>query len=186
MLLKAILILAALAAVVFLFFRIAPEKSRLLIEDRAGRFPLVSGYNLNRVEFTFPQDFGAENNLLIIPFLQSQQLEVNTWIPELQQIEAETESFIYYELPTISAQPRFSRTFINEGMRAGIPDATARERTITLYLNKDMFKEAVQIDTEEEIHLLLVGSDGTILWRTRGSYTSEKAAELRAFLQQES
>jgi hypothetical protein len=40
----------------------------------------------------------------------------------------------YYELPTIQSRNSFYKMFINEGMRAGIPNPKARERTIILYL----------------------------------------------------
>jgi hypothetical protein len=44
-------------------------------------------------------------------------------------------------LPTIRALNAFSKFFINEGMRAGIPNPKSRERTITLYLEKDDFRQ---------------------------------------------
>jgi hypothetical protein len=63
-------------------------------------------------------------------------------------------------------------------MRAGIPDQTARERTITLYLDKEGFKSALDIPNENDIYLLLVEQNGNILWRTTGEYTEDKASEL--------
>jgi hypothetical protein len=63
-------------------------------------------------------------------------------------------------------------------MRAGIPDAIARERTITLYLDKDEFKSALNISSEDEIYLFLVDRDGEILWRETGTFSEDKAADL--------
>jgi hypothetical protein len=79
--------------------------------------------------------------------------------------------------------PILSRTFLNEGMRAGIPDQTARERTITLYLDKETFKSALGIPNEDEIYLFLTNRDGEILWQTTGAYTIEKANDLLQFIQ---
>jgi hypothetical protein len=59
-------------------------------------------------------------------------------------------------------------------MRAGIPDQTARERTITLYLNKETFKGALGIDSEEVIWLFLVDREGTILWQDQGRFSESK------------
>jgi hypothetical protein len=89
---------------------------------------------------------------------------------------------MYYELPTIYEMPSISRTFINEGMRAGIPDQTARERTITLYIDKDEFKSALGISSEDEISLFLVDKQGSIIWRSSGTYMKEKAKDLEAVL----
>jgi hypothetical protein len=166
-------------------WKIAPTKSRLQIIKSESHFPMVSGFNLDRKEFEFPRDFGGNFNLVIIPFQQHHQQIVNTWIPTAQEIEASFPGFIYYELPTIYEMTVLSRTFLNEGMRAGIPDQTSRERTITLYLDKAKFKSALNIPNENDIYLFLVDRDGKILWRANGGYTQEKAEDLLNFIQNE-
>ena len=165
-----------------LVWQIAPAKSKLLVMRDEPHFPVVSGFNLNRQEFEFPRDFGGEINLIIVPFQQHQQAIVNTWIPFAQEVEATFPGFVYYELPTIYEMPMLSRTFINEGMRVGIPDQTARERTVTLYLDKADFKAALDIPNEDDIYLFLVDREGEILWRTNGEYNSEKADDLLYFI----
>lgn len=164
--------------------RVKVGESRLQVTGEGPHFPLVSGFNLERQEFEFPRDFEGELNLVIVPFEMRQQQDVNTWVPTAQELEGSFPGFVYYELPTIYKLPTLSRTFINEGMRAGIPDPKARERTITLYLDKDTFKQALGIDSEEVIHLFLVDKEGDILWEGQGVYTEDKAQELRAVLQE--
>jgi hypothetical protein len=175
-------ILAAAAITIGLLLwlgsRIGVRKSRLTVVREEVHFPTVTGSNLMREEFEFPRDFGGKYNLLFIPFQQRQQQEVNTWIPAAQQLERDTPGLIYYELPTIYQLPALSRTFINEGMRAGIPDQTARERTVTFYLDKETFKKALAIQSENSITVMLVDQAGTILWREKGEYTAEKYQEL--------
>jgi hypothetical protein len=166
------------------FWYISPAKSKLIITRGGTHFPIVSGYNLNRQEFEFPRDFGGDLNLVIIAFQQYQQTIVNTWIPFAQQVEEQFPGVLYYELPTIYKMPSFSRTFINEGMRAGIPDQTARERTITLYIDKQAFKSALDIPGEGDICILLVDRDGNILARTSGEFTKDKADELTNIIQE--
>jgi hypothetical protein len=166
------------------YMKISPSKSKLQITHDEMHFPLVSGYNLNRRELEFPRDFQGNLNLVIIAFQQHQQAVVNTWIPIAQELEEKIPGFIYYELPTIYEMPAFSRTFINEGMRAGIPDQTARERTITLYLDKETFKSALDIANEGQIHIFLVDRDGTIFWRSSGEFTEGKASELLGVLEE--
>ncbi len=89
----------------------------------------------------------------------------------------------YYELPTIRSLNTLSRFFINEGMRAGIPNPKARERTITLYLDKDEFRAALSMDDEEHIFILLFDRQGEELWRARGSHNQDKQTELVEVLQ---
>jgi hypothetical protein len=158
-------------------------ESRLSVSKQGDHFPVVSGYNLMRDEFVFPRDFEGNYNLVIIPFQQLQQQDVNTWIPAAQELERRFEELVYYELPTIYKLPSISRTFINEGMRAGIPDQTARERTITFYLDKDVFKQALGIRSEDVIHLFLVDRNGDILWQEQGLFSENKAQSLIEILE---
>jgi hypothetical protein len=171
---------------IWLGARVRVGKSRLTLTRAEPHFPLVSGYNLMREEFVFPEDFQGKYNLVIIPFQQRQQADVNTWIPAAQELERSYPGLVYYELPTIYELPVISRTFINEGMRAGIPDSTARERTITLYLDKSVFKEALGITNEQNIQLFLIDQGGNILWREEGLFSSEKIQPLVELLQAQS
>lgn len=160
------------------FWRNMPSRSLLNLTRQDVHFPTVSGFNLNRQEFVFPRDFAGDLNILFVPFLQRQQLVVNTWVPFAQQTESAFPGVVYYELPTIDEMPAISRMFINEGMRAGIPDQTARERTITLYLDTQRFRQVLDIPGRDEVHILLVNREGEILWRTTGVYDAQKGEAL--------
>jgi hypothetical protein len=164
--------------------RVKVGESILNLTREQPHFPEVSGYNLMREEFIFPGDFEGKYNLVLIPFQQVQQRDVNTWIPPAQELERTIPGLVYYELPTIYELPTLSRTFINEGMRAGIPDQTARERTITFYLDKEEFKKALGITTEAEIQIFLVDKEGNILWKEEGLYSLEKEKSLLEQLSQ--
>jgi hypothetical protein len=158
--------------------RILVGRSRLVVRSDDVHFPAVSGYNLDRQEFEFPRDFAGELNLLFIPFLQRQQSTVNTWIPYAQELEIRFPGVVYYELPTIDQMPTLSRTFINEGMRAGIPDQKARERTVTLYIDTREFMKAMGIPSKNDVHTVLVNRSGDIMWRTTGDFDEGKGEEL--------
>ncbi len=49
----------------------------------AGQFPTITAENLNKVEMTLPQDFGARRSIVMIAYTQKQQDDVNTWLPFL-------------------------------------------------------------------------------------------------------
>jgi len=146
-------------------------------------FPSVTGQNLLRQKVDLPKAFEGESNILFIAFLRWQQASIDSWMPFVSELEREHPQLRYYELPTIQRMNWLSRTFINEGMRAGIPDGKARARTITLYLDKGSFMEALSIPHEAEISVLLIGKDGRVIWRTMGSFTPEKGQGLLSALQ---
>jgi hypothetical protein len=153
------------------------------MEKTTMQFPEVIGSNLQRKKLTLPQDFQGELNLVMIAFQQWQQTQVDTWIPFARQLEETYPGVRYYELPTIQRLNALARTFVNEGMRAGIPNPVARERTITLYLDKDDFRQALQLSHEDDIYVLLLDRQGQVLWRAGGAFTPEKGESLAAKVQ---
>jgi hypothetical protein len=122
-----------------------------------------------------PADLEGELNILLIAFQRWQQSVIDTWVPFARQLEETTEGVSYYELPVIQRMNVLARTFINEGMRAGIPDQVARERTITLYVDKLAFRQALELPSEEDIYVLLVDREGNVIWKEEGTFSPEKA-----------
>lgn len=137
------------------------------------KFPTVTGTNLLRRKFAFPTDLQADLNLLLVAFYQWHQPIVNSWIPLAESLEA-TYNFRYFELPVIQPMNVLNRTMINEGMRLGIPDWTARERTVTLYLDKSAFRRALKLPNEDTVYAFLVNRLGEIKWRSQGNFNPDK------------
>src|SRR5271157_1867700 len=148
----------------------------------AARFPELSASNLEGHTLVLPRDFEGERNLLLVAFEREQQKNVDTWLKEMKQFEQLDSGLHYYELPTIEKMNALTRWFIDSGMRRGIPDKSARERTITLYIDKKPFEQSLQLPTEKTIYALLVDRSGNVLWRAEGDFDEAKAASLREAL----
>ena len=145
----------------------------------AMTFPTVNGSNLLRQKLTLPQEFQGMFNLIFIPFERWQQMEVDSWSALAEELEEKYEGLVYYELPTLQNGGAIYKIFLNEGMRAGIPNPKTRERTITLYLDKPDFRAALDMKDEEHIYILVVDRQGNEFFRARGSYNREGEAALR-------
>ncbi len=141
-------------------------------------FPHVSGYNLEGRRYNLPGDLEGEVNLLFIPFQRWHQDWVDGWMPAAQRLKAAYPGLQVYEVPTLPAMNRFARMGIDLGMKMGIPDRAVREATITLYLDKDAYRRALEITSEETIYLMLVTRAGDILWRAEGPYAPATAEAL--------
>jgi hypothetical protein len=148
------------------------------------KFPEVTGTNLLRRKVTLPDDLQGQINILFIAFQQWQQTSVDSWIPTARQLERTFPSVRYFEIPVIYKMNKLSQTFLNEGMRAGIPNSNTREKTITMYLDKLAFRRAVDIPNEDAIAILILDQQGNILWRTTGVYSVEKGAALLQAVQE--
>jgi hypothetical protein len=147
-----------------------------------ARFPELKAWNLEGRAFSLPADFEGERNLLLIAFQRNQQEQLDTWLKEMKRFEEIDPGLHYYELPTIEKMNSLTRWFIDSGMRRGIPDRNARARTITLYIDKKPFEQALQLPTEKTVYALLVDRSGKVLWRTEGVFDENKANSLREAL----
>ncbi|NVM46622.1 MAG: hypothetical protein HWN79_17080 [Candidatus Lokiarchaeota archaeon] len=142
------------------------------------KFPDISGENLEKKKYNIPYDLEGELNIVIVPFQRWHQSLVDEWSAFLNNIERSNRNFRYYEVPTLNSGYKIMRFMIDGGMRAGIPDRSVRERTITLYTNKPLFEEQLNINSEDTIYLFLIRRNGEILWRSEGEYDIQKGEEL--------
>jgi hypothetical protein len=133
-------------------------------------FPIVSGHNLLRQSVTLPSGLEGQLNLVLVAFQRWHQPLVDSWLPAVTQLEQHHPGLRHYELPVIQSMNLLSRTFINEGMRAGIPDSGTRAATITLYLDKAAFLKALELPGDDDICVLLIDRQGTVLWRAAGAF----------------
>ena len=124
------------------------------------QFPTIEAENLNKRQVIVPDNLNGNPKLLILAFQQWQQNVVDSWLPFLDNLTKKFPSFDFFELPTIRRMNPLYRRFIDGGMRAGIRSIETRERTITLYIDKDPLKDALDIVTEDTIYLFLIDDDG--------------------------
>lgn len=150
--------------------------------SQKAHFPSLTASNLENRKLSLPADFGGERNLLLVAFKREQQKNIDTWLHEMKRFEESDPRFRYYELPTIQRTNTFVRWFIDSGMRRGIPDRKARERTITLYLDTKPFCDALLITDQTKIYAFLVDRAGNVLWKSEGDFDEDKGASLKSAL----
>ena len=149
-----------------------------IVADSVRQFPRVEGANLEGKRFALPGDFETAYNVVFVAFRREQQADVDSWLPFLREQTVAERGVRVYELPPLNRAYRWMRGFIDGGMSRGIPAKATREATITLYLDKSPFKQALAISSEDRIVALLVARDGRVLWRADGRFTPATGAEL--------
>ena len=152
--------------------------------DTLGRFPSVEGTSLEGEHFTLPADFKSELNVVLVAFTREQQNDVDSWTPFLKTLGASHPDLRAYELPTLGRRYRLMRSFIDGGMRRGIPDAAVRATTITLYIDKSPFRESLKLPDEDRIYVLLVDKQGSVYWQAAGRFTESMGSELASLAEQ--
>jgi hypothetical protein len=146
---------------------------------RAPYFPKISAENLNKEKLTLPDDFNGNPLLVLIAYKQKQQLNVNTWLDRMDEIEAAIPGVQIIETPTISSGKwGWMAGFIDGGMRSGIPDPEARARTITLYTDVSLFNQALNIESVDTIYAVLLDEEGEVIEMVEGDYSVDKLRKL--------
>lgn len=144
-------------------------------------FPKVSGSNLLKEKVQFPDDLMGRPTLALVAFKRQQQGEVDTWLAHLDEFEGR--GLRVLELPTISGMRYgWMAGFIDGGMRSGIPDPAARARTVTLYTNTAKFREALGLETRDEIYAVLLDDEARVVRIEAGAWSEEKMGRVMAGL----
>ena len=154
--------------------------TRGVAADTLGRFPRVEGESLTGTRLVLPGDFAGTMNVVLVAFARDQQRDVDGWMPFLTAVRAARGDVRVHELPTLGRRYRPMRSFIDGGMRRGIPDPAVRAATVTLYIDKTPFRRALGLGGEDDIYVLLVDRDGRVHWRAAGRFDAAKGAELDA------
>ncbi|MBU6280943.1 hypothetical protein KGQ64_01780 [bacterium] len=142
-------------------------------------FPDVTGIDLEGREVRLPSGLSGSPRIVVVAFEREQQADVDTWIRAVEPLLAARPSARLYEVPVIGSSSAPFRFWLNNGMRAGIPDEAARRRTVTVYTDRDGFLAAVGA-RRESIGTLLLDDGGRISWRTDGPADPGKVAGLAA------
>jgi hypothetical protein len=148
-------------------------------------FPNVSGSNLEGKRFRLPNDFEGDLNIVIMAFKREHTDLIDSWLNSIAQMTEKNTGLRSYELPVLSVAYSPFRWWIDGGMRAGILDEEARNRTITVYTDKRNLKRRLEIPNEETIYIFLVNRNGTILWQDQGRFTEAKFRKLQNAVQED-
>ena len=162
---------------VFLLTISCQPSENMYMSGEINEFPLIEGNNLNKEKKVVPDDFVDKDLIIIVAFQQWHQGLVDQSINLLETNEMDLTHNII-EVPTIRKTNKLNEIYLDGVMRAGIRDDRIRNRTITAYLNKEEFKEDLDIPNEETIYWFLI-EEGTskILIQGEGIIT-EKELEL--------
>jgi hypothetical protein len=146
------------------------------IANGATMFPSVESQNLNGRSVKLPGEFKAPASIVFVAYVRGQQTQVDSWKTFVTGMRERFPAIGVFEVPTLSRGDALFRWFIDGGMRRGITDTATRESTITLYIDKKSFNDALGITSERDITVLLVEPNGAVLWRSAGTYAPEKSA----------
>jgi hypothetical protein len=132
-------------------------------------FPTLTAQTLANRQVIFPAETAGKVGLLFVAFEQDAQQQINSWIDPLLSKYLTSDQVIYYEIPMISGAYGMVSSFIDGGMRRGVPKAL-HDRTATYYGPRQAFFDALSITDTSKPYLFVLNQQGRIVFRTAGWY----------------
>jgi len=142
----------------------------------------LAGRALDGRPYELPGDLAQPHNLLLVAFRREHQRQVDEWLPWLLELERRRADLAVYELPVIASRYAPARWLIDGGMTRGIPDPSARARTLTVCTDVPTVLANLGLAGSDAIALVLVERCGRILATETGDFAPGKAERLTAAL----
>ena len=166
---------------IFLFVINCQAGENLYMSPELNQFPSIQGNNLNKEKKVVPDDFVDKNLIVIVAFQQWHQPLVDESI-ELLESNGLGATHNIIEVPTIRKSSKLNEIYLDGVMRAAIRDDRIRNRTITAYIDKDKFREDLEIPDEETIYWFLVQKDtNNILERGYGVISDQELELIKSY-----
>jgi len=131
-------------------------------KDLVGQqFPDVVGMSLASEQVSIPQDFAGKSTLLLLGYKQDSQFDIDRWLIGLDMTNTKIDA---YEIPTIQGMlPRMFSTFIDNGMRSGIPKELWKG-VITVYEDGEIVQKFTGNQQANNARVILLNQSGQIVF----------------------
>lgn len=139
-------------------------------------FPTVEGTSLEGDEIIIPNHFKGSSVLLILGYKMDSQFDIDRWLIGLDQTQTDIK---VYEIPTIQGLfPRMFSTFIDKGMRSGIPKELWGG-VITIYADGDDLQEFTGNENPNNGRVILLDKLGKIIYFHDRGFSVQELNNLR-------
>jgi hypothetical protein len=136
----------------------------------------VTGTSLDGRTTQMPGDFAGKPVILIIGYLQKSQFDIDRWLYGLLENNI---GIRVVEVPTLAGLvPGLISNVIDNGMRSGIPKEDWGG-VVTVYDDASKIVDAIGNENPQNGHVVLLSSDGRILWVHDRGYSPRILLELK-------
>ncbi|WP_158970976.1 hypothetical protein [Paraglaciecola sp. L3A3] len=139
----------------------------------------VSGESLEGKTINIPADFNGNKTLLLLGYVQDSQFDIDRWLIGLDMTQTKVD---VYEIPTIQGMlPRMFSTFIDNGMRKGIPKEMW-QGVVTVYADGDAVQRFTGNQNPNNARVMLLDESGGVIYFYDRGFSVEALNAVRAAL----
>ena len=141
-------------------------------------FPTIKAETLSRKKVVFPEVTRGQHAFILIAFRRQTQGEVDSWLDPFVEDFGGREGITFYEIPMIAGGWKWMSSWIDSGMRQGVPQYK-HDHVATYYGPLKEYHEYLEIRDTGTVHAFLLDEQGRIIWRDIGPANDRKYSELK-------
>ena len=138
----------------------------------AEAIPTIDTSALDGTPVHLPNAGDGRPAVLVLGFSRRSSEQAVQWGKRLYDAPWNDRHADSYEIAMLGDVPGFLRGMVLRSMRKNIPPV-AQSTLVPLYSGEDRWREAAQVDSVDEVYLLVVDRDGAIRWRGKGEYSEQ-------------
>ena len=151
-----------------------------LAADPVTTFPIITADDLNGRRVTIPEDLPGAKRLVFIGYDRDQQPAIDEWIRYAVSLRVPERDLGISEVALLNDPGMIGRGIIDSAMKLAIRDRKTRSRVVPVYGDQDELRVLTGCASVRTIDVVLLDSEGRIVWREEGRLTPEKKADLRS------
>lgn len=148
----------------------------------AAEMPKVMLSDLEGRDYTFPEDFASDYVAITFGFAHEQKEQTEAWTQALLEMTKTEPKLSVFKVPVIDNSSMALRAVIRNGMRSKISEPSERQRTLTLFTEKDKFANLLGLERTTSAALVLFDSKGRVRWTTSEAPSQQHLAKIREIL----
>lgn len=160
-----------------------PASANVADPDQSLVFPELVGTSLLLDQVRVPSELSGELKLLVVSYDDSQQPDVDEWLPALEDLNEEFPQLAGYYIPLLPKSAADSSIFIIGGMAAVAKSDVDRARTIVVFTNVEALNQLVNVLDKDTIQLFLLDQNQRVLWHGSGIYDENTREALRTAIE---
>ena len=142
------------------------------------RIPEVHATSFSNEAVKLPEDLKGKVGVLVLGFSKDSREADSAWGKRLAADYRESPTVMYYEMPVLAAVPRMIRGLIVKSMKSSVP-ASEQARFVVILENEAAWKTVTHYGRPDDPYLLVVDSQGSVVWQTQGAVTDAAYAALK-------
>jgi hypothetical protein len=152
-------------------------------DRRAARIPEVHASSFSNEAVNLPEGLKGKVGVLVLGFSRDSREADSAWGKRLAADYRESPTVVYYEMPVLAAVPRMIRGVIVKSMKSSVP-ASEQARFVVILENEAAWKTVTRFERSDDAYVLVVDSQGSVVWQTQGAPTDAAYAALKQHVEE--